>query len=158
MYIQLYSNLIYQTRSKNIVEQTASGTFNFNNTFFPRCSQGWNNLIDDMKSLPSPLSFKNAFLSFTKTSEINVFAIPDNNENKLLIRLRLNFNRLNKHKFRNNFLDTINPICSCGSEPEINAYLLLDCQNHMISTPKLLSVSDQTLRNCDDDHLMHTLL
>ena len=73
-YLQLHSNPIYQTKStgKNIVKQTASRTVTFNNIFFLRCSQGHNlknNLSDDIKSLPSPLSFKKALLSFFKTSE-----------------------------------------------------------------------------------------
>ena len=39
--LQLHNNPIYQTRSigKSIVKQTASRTANYNNTFFPRCSQ-----------------------------------------------------------------------------------------------------------------------
>ena len=49
---------------------------------------------------------------------------------------------------------------SCGSEPECTAYFLLRCRNHVISRQKLLknvSNLDQTIRNYDDDHLIHTL-
>ena len=128
-YLQLRNNPIYQTRStaKNIVTQTASRTVNFSNTFFSRCSQEWNNLSDDIKSLPSPILFKKALLSFVKTSENSVFAIHRNNGIKLLPRLRLNFSHLNEQKFRHNFLDTIKPMCSCGSEPETTAHFLLHC-------------------------------
>ena len=162
-YLQLHNNPIYQTRStaKNIVKLTASRTVNFNNSFFPLCSQEWNNLSDDIKSLPSPISFKKALLSFVKTSENSVFAIHDNNGIKLLTRLRLNFSHLNEHKFRHNFLDTLNPMCSCGSEPETTAHFLLRCQNHVMNRSKLLKNVynlDQTLRNYDDDHLIHILL
>ena len=134
-YLQLHNNPIYQTRStaKNIVKLTASRTVNFNNSFFPLCSQEWNNLSDDIKSLPSPISFKKALLRFVKTSENSVFAIHDNNGIKLLTRLRLNFSHLNEHKFRHNFLDTLNPMCSCGSEPETTAHFLLRCQNHVMN-------------------------
>ena len=163
LYLQLNINPIYETRStaKNIVKQTASRTVNFNNTLFRRCSQEWNNLSDDIKSLPSPISFKKALLSFVKTSENSVFAIHDNNGIKLLTRLRLNFSHLNEHKFRHNFLDTLNPMCSCGSEPETTAHFLLRCQNHVMNRSKLLKNVynlDQTLRNYDDDHLIHILL
>ena len=34
----------------------------------------------------------------------------------MTVPLRLNFSHLNEHKFRHNFLGTINPLCSCGSE------------------------------------------
>ena len=104
LYLQLHNNPIYQTRStaKNIVRQAASRIVNFNNTFFTRCSQEWSNLSDDIKSLPSPISFKKALLSFLETSENSVFAIHDNNDINLLTRLRLNFSHLNEHN-----LDTI---------------------------------------------------
>ena len=52
-------------------------------------------------------------------------------------------------------------MCSCGSEPEATAHFLLGCQNRIISRSKLLKSVynlDQTLRNYDDDHLIHTLL
>ena len=162
-YLQLLNNSIYKTRStaKNIVKLTASRTVNFNNSFFPLCSQEWNNLSDDIKSLPSPISFKKALLSFVKTSENSVFAIHDNNGIKLLTRLRLNFSHLNEHKFRHNFLETLNPMCSCGSEPETTAHFLLRCQNHVMNRSKLLKNVynlDQTLRNYYDDHLIHIIL
>ena len=96
-YLQLHGNPIYQTRStaKNIVKLTASRAVNFNSSFFPLCSQEWNNLSDDIKSLPSPISFKKALLSFVKTSENSVFAIHDNNDIKLITRLKLNCSHLN---------------------------------------------------------------
>ena len=139
-YLELHNNSIYQTRStvKNIVKQTTSRTVNFNNTFFPRCSEERNNLSDDIKSLSSPISFKKALLSFVKISENSVFAIHDDNGIKLLTRLGLNFSHLSEHKFRHNFLDTLNPMCSCGSEPETTAHFLLRCQNHVMNRSKLL--------------------
>ena len=79
------------------------------------------------------MSFNKALPSFVKTYENSVFAIHDNNSIKLLTRLRLSFSHLNKHKSKHNFLDTINPICSCGSEPETAIHFLLHCQNHVIS-------------------------
>ena len=116
---------------------TASRTVNFNNTFSPYCSQECDNLSHDIKSLPSVISPKKSLLSFVKTSEKSVFAIHDNNGIKLLTRFRLNFNHLNKHKFKHNFQNIINPMCSCGSEPETASYFLLRCQNHIISRLKL---------------------
>ena len=68
---------------------------------------------------------------------------------------------IKEHKFRYNFLDTIKPMCIWGSEPETTVHFLLRCQNHLISRSKHLKNVynlDQTLRNYDDDHLIHTLL
>ena len=73
-YLQLHNNPIYQTRStaKNTVKQIASTTVSFNNTFFPCCSQEWNNLSDDMKSFPLSISFKKALLSLVKASKNSI--------------------------------------------------------------------------------------
>ena len=46
---------------------------------------------------------------------------------KILIRLRLQFSHLNKHKFRHGFEDTINTMCACRSEVETNENFLLAC-------------------------------
>ena len=86
--------------------------------------------------------------------------IHDFNAINLLTRLRLNFSHLNQQKFRYNFLGTIGPVCSCGSETEATAHFLLRFQNHIISRPKLLKNIynlGQTLRNYDNDHLIHTV-
>ena len=52
-------------------------------------------------------------------------------------------------------------MCSCGSEPETTAHFRLRCQNHVMSRSKLLKNVynlDQTLRNYDDENLIHILL
>ena len=52
-------------------------------------------------------------------------------------------------------------MCSCGSEPETTAHFRLRCQNHVMSSSKLLKNVynlDQTLRNYYDDQLIHILL
>ena len=52
-------------------------------------------------------------------------------------------------------------MCNCKSEPETTAHLLLHSQNYKINQLKPLKNVyhlDQTLRNYDDNHLIHTLL
>ena len=46
---------------------------------------------------------------------------------KLLSRWRLKFSHLSKHKFRQGFNDTVNPMCPCGTEVETNKHFLLRC-------------------------------
>ena len=51
-------------------------------------------------------------------------------------------------------------MCRCSPEPETSDHSLLRCQNHVISTSKLLKNVynlDQTLRSYGDNHLIHTL-
>ena len=50
---------------------------------------------------------------------------------------------------------------SGDSERETTAHFLLRCQNHVINTLKLLKNVynlDQTLKNYDNDHIIHTLV
>ena len=56
-----------------------------------------------------------------------VFKIHDPVGLKLQTRLRVNLSHLREHKFRHNFLDTLNPLCSCGLEIESLKHYLLRC-------------------------------
>ena len=41
--------------------------------------------------------------------------------------LRVNLSHLREHKFHHNFLDTLNPLCSCSLEIESTSHYLLRC-------------------------------
>ena len=74
---------------------------------------------------------------------------------KLLNRLRLNFSHLNEHKFRNNFLDTVNPFCLCNAETETTSHYLSRCPLFFEQRAKLLeslsNLDNILLNHCDDD-------
>ena len=82
-------------------------------------------LSDEIRSIESSKQFKKTILDFIRPKENSIYAIHDISGLKLLTRLRLNFSHLNEHKFRLNFKDTINPMCSCGFEPENTDHYLL---------------------------------
>ena len=44
---------------------------------------------------------------------------------KLVTRLRLCFSHLYESKFRHDFKNTLNPLCSCSMEPATTAHLFL---------------------------------
>ena len=48
-----------------------------------------------------------------KYNEWLLFSIHDSKGVKLLSRLRLNFNHLNEHKFRQNFKNCMSHMCGC---------------------------------------------
>ena len=56
-----------------------------------------------------------------------VYNIHDPIGLKFLTRLRVNFSHLREHKFRYNFVDTLNPLCSYGLEIESTKHYLLHC-------------------------------
>ena len=74
---------------------------------------------------------------------------------KLLTRLRLGFSHLNEHKFRHNFLDCLNPLCTCSLETEDTIHYLLHClhfsQQRLDLINSVKSVFDNFESYSDDD-------
>ena len=84
----------------------------FKNSFFPYCVEEWNKLGPELKDSVSISKFKKSLLAFIRPNMSPVYKINDPLGLKLLTRLRVNFSHLKEHKFRHNFLDTINSLCS----------------------------------------------
>ena len=83
---------------------------------------------DEIRSIESSKQFKKTILDDIRPKENSVYAIPEISDLKLLTRLGLNFSHLNEDKFRHNFKDTINPVCSRGFEPETTDHYHLRCK------------------------------
>ena len=86
----------------------------------------WNNLDKSRRSSESLALFKKSILQFirpkpNRTCWNNPIGI------KLITRLRLGFSHLRDHKSKYNFLDCLNPICSCGKDIETTVHYLLQC-------------------------------
>ena len=126
-YLQSYllpdNERTYNTRSslRNRTKTFATWT----STFFPYCTKEWNQVNDDIKKIESIKKFKKTLIKIIRTKENSVFGVSDIYGIKLLTRLRLNFSHLNKHKFRHNFNDTINPMCNCATTTESTIHYLL---------------------------------
>ena len=85
-----------------------------------------------MRNINSINTFKTSILNFVRPRESSVFEVYDIKGVKLLTRLRLNFSHLNEHKFRHNFNDIINPMCSCSKEPETTLNYILPCDLYSV--------------------------
>ena len=97
----------------------------------------WGNLSKELGNIESTETFKVSILNFVRPRENSVFAVHDINGLKLLTCLRLNFS----HWMNINFEitnDTINPMRSCGKEPEATLHYLLRCDFYSIYRPELL--------------------
>ena len=131
------------------------------NSFFPYCTDKWNSLdpaIKDIKTLPL---FKKALLEFIRPSAAHVFDVIDHSGLKLLTRVRLKLSHLNEHKFRHNFRDTLNPLCSCSLEPETSNHFLLHCPHYDTHRQTLFDyiyTIDESISNLSDDNLVSLLL
>ena len=118
----------------------------FKNTFFPSTIIEWNKLDWKIKNSQSIETFKKRILSFIRPSPNSTFNCHNPKRIKLLSRLRLGLSHLRGHKFKHNFLDSLNPFCSCGKgEVETISHYLLHCSNYSEERLALLN----TIRNID---------
>ena len=80
---------------------------------------------------------------------------------KYLTRLRLEFSHLKEHKFKHNFQDSVDPLCSCGTEIESTKHFLLHCTNFNIQRKilfdKLTELNIDVLTR-SYDYIVKTLL
>ena len=59
-------------------------------------------------------------------------------------KIRLSLSHLCEHKFRHNFQDTLNPICSCGDDIETAIHYLLHCPNYLDERRTIFKVLEKT--------------
>ena len=93
--------------------------------------------------------------------ENKTFSIYDPLGIKLLNRLRVDFSHLNEHKFRHNFADTLNPLCSCSLESESNAHFFLRCRcysNIRITLMNELNDIDNSITSRQTNELLRIIL
>ena len=57
---------------------------------------------------------------------------------KLLTRIRIGFSHLKEHKFKHNFQDSVDPLCSCGNDIESTVHFFLHCPNFTTQRQTLL--------------------
>ena len=158
-YLSPYDNerpyLTHCTTQKSI-KAFRGRTKAFESSFFPYCAKEWGNFSEELRNIDSIKTFKLSILNFVRPRENSVFAVHDISGFKLLTRLRMNFNHLNKHKFRHNFNDTINPMCPCGKEPETTLRYILRCDFYSLYKLELLidiCALNHSLKDISEEHL-----
>ena len=73
--------------------------------------------------------FKKKLLKFVRFYGTSVFRCHNPKRVKLLTKLRLGLSHLQKHKLKHDFLNSLNPICSCGQDIETPTHLFHPCSN-----------------------------
>ena len=68
---------------------------------------------------------------------------------KLLTRLRIGFSDLNEHRFRHNFQDCMNPLCSCSLDIEDTSHYLLHCHHFSQHRIDLMNSVNSIYENFD---------
>ena len=122
----------------------------FQNSYFPAAIKEWNSLDTDIRKWDSISIFKIRILSFIRPLPNKASNSHNLQGLKLLKRLRLGLSHLHYHKLKHNFLDTINPLCSCGSDIKTTFHFLLygsnvmECWNTLLSEISEIIVSWNT--------------
>ena len=119
----------------------------FKNPFFPSTLNDWYKLDETIRNSESISIFKSRLLSFIRPLESNVYNIFDPIGLKFLTRLRLGFSHLNEYRFRHNFLDCMNSLCSCSLEIEDTAHYLLHCHHFSQHRIDLMNSAKSVLEN-----------
>ena len=128
-----------------------SGKHNFFiNSFFPSTVIEWNNLDLKIRYSKTFTASKKNILKFIRPSSNSIFNCHSPKGIKLITRLRLGLSHLCEHKFRHNFQDTLNPICSCGDDIETTIHYLLHCPDYLDERRTLLDNLQSTGENIHD--------
>ena len=85
----------------------------------------WNKLDSNICYSPS---YKR-ILEFARPSPNSIFNIPNSLGLTYLNRLHVGLSHSCEHKFRHNFLDSLNPTCNCDIVIESTKHYLLHCSN-----------------------------
>ena len=104
-------------------------TNGFKHSLFPSTLNDWFNLDINISNSESITLFKCRLLSFIRPVQNSIYKIFDPKGLKFLTRLRLGLSHLNAHRFRHNFQDCLNPLCSCSLETEDTSHYLLQCHH-----------------------------
>ena len=120
----------YNTRNANNIPQFKVKHNFFKNSFFPSVVIEWNKLDLNIRNSENLFIFKKKLLKFIRPSGNSVFRCHNPKGIKLLTRLRFGLSHLREHKFKHDFLDSLNPICSCDKDIEMSTHFLLHCSNY----------------------------
>ena len=110
--------------------------FNF---FFSLSLNDWWNQDLSIRNSESISIFKSKLLSYIHPVQNNIFNIFVSQGLKLLTCLHLGFNHLNKHRFRHNFQEYVNPVCSCILEIGDTSHYLLHCHHFTLHCIDLMN-------------------
>ena len=119
---------LYPTRNTNFENiPLLNVNHNFKKLFFSSTIIEWNKLDPGLRKAESLLLFKTNILKFKRPSSNSVYNCHNPKGLKLITRLRLGLSHLREHKFKHNFQDTINLLCSYGIGIESAEHFLLHC-------------------------------
>ena len=100
-------------------------------------------------------------LQFIRPIENSTYRIHDPTGIKLANRLRAGFSHFQEHKLRYNFVDTLNPLCTCALETECTGHFFLHCHNYTSLRTILMNESrdiNSSLASCSCNDILGVIL
>ena len=133
----------------------------YKNPFFSWPIIEWSNLDPNLRNSEIFNIFKINILKFIRPKPNSFFNYCNLKGIRLITRLRLELSHLHEHKFKRNFQNCLNPLCSCGSSIESTSHFLLhgpifyDKRHTLLST---LNNIDSKILETNDSSMTQTLL
>ena len=91
--------------------------------------------------------FKSKLLAFIQPVQRSIYNVFNPQGLKFLTQLHLGLSHLNQHRFRHNFKDCINPLCSCSLEVENTLHFFLHCPHYSTFCMGLMNKVNQIDEN-----------
>ena len=151
---------LYNTRNTRNITTYSCRTDAFKYSFFPWTINEWNKLNFNIRASSFNI-FRANLIKIIRPIPNSVFGIFNPLGLKLITRLRLGLSHLNEHRFKHNFNDCINPLCTCSLDIESTVHYFLHCNYYnsaRISLLNDLNSVDRTLLNLSDLPLINVLL
>ena len=136
----------YCLRNQDIIGRVKARTEKFKSTFYPYCLSEWNKLEPELRLAPSIAVFKKKLLSIIRPPAKSAYGIHDPIRLSHLTPLRVGLSKLNFHKSKHNFRDTINPMCPTSDGIEDTEVFLLLCPSFDAQHQDLLAGIVELLR------------
>ena len=144
----------YSLRNQDVIGRIKARTEKFQSSFYPHCLAVWNEFDPELRHAPSVTVFKKKLLSIIRPPAKSVFGIHDPVGLSYLTQIRVGLSKLNFHKFKHNFRDTVNPMCPTNDGIVDVGHFLLLCPSFDAQRRDLLAgvrplVQINNLSNCD---------
>ena len=151
---------LYNSQNKSNITTYSCRTDAFKYSFFPWMINEWNKLNFNIRTSSFNI-FRANLIKIIRPIPNSVFGIFNPLGLKLITRLRLGLSHLNEHRFKHNFNDCINPLCTCSLDIESTVHYFLHCNYYnsaRISLLNDLNSVDKTLLSLSDLSLVNILL
>ena len=114
-------------------------TEKFKPSFYSDALFEWNKLNPEIKESPSVSTFKKKLFSQIRPPANSVYGIHNPKGVVYLTQLRVGLSKFNVHKFKYNFKDTVNPMCTINDGRGDTEHFLLLCISFTEHRRNLLS-------------------